>query len=210
MEKEKTVYKTRSFPLSKWVFTRKKSPRTPPVSPKKKVAIQDLSTSLTIERPSPRTWQKTSKSMGQLQVWKEIEEVDYEYDYLMQDRFYKMPIVLPDWIYPCKIRYIDYYHSVHSQLFELFDNNSHIYLVRWGGPLPTDWYSGKNKYTQPFGILWHEFVYNFERKRKKRVLIHPEEYKMRRFLKKLDYVILVSECKKYSIYKIFPTKNIKM
>ncbi|MGV9199363.1 MAG: hypothetical protein ACOC4M_11150 [Promethearchaeia archaeon] len=116
----------------------------------------------------------------------------------MQDKNYLRKWVCPEWLIGSEIIYIEFIHKKYPQLFEVYDNKNHFYLVRWAGPFPTEIYDGKHL----FDRLWDEFVFRFYPEKKKRVLVSPEEKRMKKFLKTLPYVSLVGRDKYYDVYRI--------
>lgn len=123
---------------------------------------------------------------NKISCW-ELTDIAHEkrFEKHWQDNFYELTIPLPPRLKLATKRYL-YYHDVYnSQLFEIYDTGSRLYLMRWAGPSPKS--SGDEAGQVPFMVLWNEFVLGFETKKYKRVYLHPDEEEMREFLQKLHY-----------------------
>lgn len=171
---------------------------------------------------SPRSWQKTSKSAQMLRkksdntssgdecyksdkicCWELTNIVnDEKFEKYWQDTNYDLIVPLPKRLKFAHKRYL-YFHDVYnSQLFEVYDTGSRVYLMRWTGPSPAD--KIKNDIgvvSRPFMTLWEEFVSKFEPGKFKRIFVHPEENDMREFLEELRYVELLESGNDYEYEK---------
>lgn len=172
---------------------------------------------------SPLSWQKNSKSVQLLRKRRDSNPDIHEYyksdkiccweltnianaekfEKHWQDCHYDFNIPIPKRLKFARKRYL-YFHDVYySQLFEVYDTGSRVYLMRWAGPNPLYTVDGGNNCMspEPFMMLWDEFVCRFEPGKFKRVFIHPEENDMREFLEKTRYAELIESDNDYTYEK---------
>lgn len=148
---------------------------------------------------SPRIWAKNSGSATNLngkprkkRRWDLLKVENTEFEDFWNDRFYDYCLPIPPKLKDkeCKYLYLRFVGT--SQLFEIYCTKSRHFLTRRAGPEPGQ----KN-----FKPLWEVFLHEFEPRKKKRVIVHPEDKKMSEYLQNYDTAKLIKKGSDYEYSK---------